>query len=955
MNMHDKTSDERSRKATVAHDDMASNPNHNAGLNENELFFKSIFDQHSSIQLLIEPDSGLIIEANEAAVAFYGYTKSKLCSMYIYEINMFSHDQIKSDRLNASQNKRNYFIFPHKLANGEIRAVEVHSSPIQFKGKKILFSIIHDITERNLFEGMLLETEANLSAVFNSTDESIYLIAADDTLLALNSVAAKRLNALPEQLIGLKVSDFMASEVIGFRKPFIDEVFASAKPLSFEDSRDGRWMKSHIYPIVNASGIVDRIAIYSRDITEKKHAEAELQLSSKRLNQAQELGNMGSFSYNLTNGLVTTSTQMDKIIGLYPNQLTKLDTWKEMLHPEDKEKIKIAADNCLQKGIPIDIDYRIIRPSDKKTVWLRCSAKVEYSLNGEAEFFLGVNVDITARKQSEKALEESEMKYRSLFENSLMAISIVEPDGRLVQANRAFAQMYGYHSVEEIIKEELNVKQLYATKADRSEVLKKLYEDGSLKAREVEVLRKDGTHLFVLLSSTVIYDESGNPKYFLSNQLDISELKIATENLNESEKIRSSFFNASPDFIFLKNENFEHLFGNEALCRFYSTTLENLLGKTDFELMDEAFASLCRASDQKAIELNELHISEETFGNDVYETVKFPVEYVSGKIGIGGYIRNVTQRKLSEEKLKNSEDRFRAIIESSPIAMAINNEQLQITYLNPAFIQAFGYTLEDVPTVSDWFPKAYPHPEYREKITNEWIAELELVKKYQKTFSPKEVKVHCKDGTDKIAIVSATEFSPTYKGEHLVIFQDITERKHSEENLKKSESSLDYAQEISKMGSWEYDLHTNKNSWSKNCFVLFGLNPDEVDPTFEYFKSRIHPDDLHFIDESLETIHKYKKPIAIEIRITFPDGTYKWLQNNIVPIFKDKILVALKGTNVDITESKNAENIIKEKMNELEQWHRLTVGREVKMIELKKEVNELCKQMGQEEKYNIVE
>lgn len=123
---------------------------------ESELRFKNMFERHNAVMLLIEPETGLIIDANNAAVQFYGYSKTELCTINIDDINTLTPDRIKTERLNALNEKRNYFVFPHKLANSEIRIVEVHSTPIDLHGRKILFSIIHDITDRQKAEQELI-------------------------------------------------------------------------------------------------------------------------------------------------------------------------------------------------------------------------------------------------------------------------------------------------------------------------------------------------------------------------------------------------------------------------------------------------------------------------------------------------------------------------------------------------------------------------------------------------------------------------------------------------------------------------------------------------------------------------------------------------------------------------------------------------------------------------------
>ncbi|PLW99324.1 MAG: hypothetical protein C0594_17210 [Marinilabiliales bacterium] len=115
---------------------------------ESEAFFKLLFEKHNAIMLLINHVTGSIIKANRAAVDFYGYPEEDLLLMKIQNINTLSDEQIEQERLNALMYHKNYFIFDHELASGERKIVEVHSSPIIYKKKKVLFSIIHDVTDR---------------------------------------------------------------------------------------------------------------------------------------------------------------------------------------------------------------------------------------------------------------------------------------------------------------------------------------------------------------------------------------------------------------------------------------------------------------------------------------------------------------------------------------------------------------------------------------------------------------------------------------------------------------------------------------------------------------------------------------------------------------------------------------------------------------------------------------
>lgn len=113
--------------------------------------FLEAFEKHNSIMLLIDPGSGAIEDANAAASHFYGHSRAKMRTMTIQDINMFSSAQVAQERKLAQSEGRNYFIFRHELANGEARTVEVHTVPLDFDGKTLLYSIIRDISkEREL-------------------------------------------------------------------------------------------------------------------------------------------------------------------------------------------------------------------------------------------------------------------------------------------------------------------------------------------------------------------------------------------------------------------------------------------------------------------------------------------------------------------------------------------------------------------------------------------------------------------------------------------------------------------------------------------------------------------------------------------------------------------------------------------------------------------------------------
>jgi len=134
-------------------------------LTESEGRFRELFEGNKSVELIIEPESGRIIEANHAAEKFYGYSRDQLTGMNISDINTSSPDQIYAEMAMAEAEMRDHFLFEHRLANGDVRVIEAYSGPISWDGKRVLYSIIHDISKRKRAELLVRKTSDILEMV----------------------------------------------------------------------------------------------------------------------------------------------------------------------------------------------------------------------------------------------------------------------------------------------------------------------------------------------------------------------------------------------------------------------------------------------------------------------------------------------------------------------------------------------------------------------------------------------------------------------------------------------------------------------------------------------------------------------------------------------------------------------------------------------------------------------
>jgi PAS domain S-box-containing protein len=205
-------------------------------LQKNEARLRSMFEEHGAIMLLIEPVSGQIVDANQAAQNFYGYSLQSLKEMTIQDINVLMPLEVAQNREEAVRAQQNYFVFPHRLANGEIRTVEVHSSPIAIGGRQLLFSIIHDITERKLAEQALSDSERRLADIIDFLPDPTWVIDIEGRVIAWNRAMERTTGINKKEIIG-KSNQAYAIPFYGTPRPLLIDMVLK---------RDVQWEKENL-------------------------------------------------------------------------------------------------------------------------------------------------------------------------------------------------------------------------------------------------------------------------------------------------------------------------------------------------------------------------------------------------------------------------------------------------------------------------------------------------------------------------------------------------------------------------------------------------------------------------------------------------------------------------------------------------------------------------------------
>jgi len=248
-----------------------------AELARSEERFHNMFYNHEAVMWLVNPENGIIVEANKSAEQFYGHAFNSSGQFKVQDFNMLTKDEIEANMMNAMNQKYNYFIFPHKLASGEIRTVEVYSSPIEMNEEKLLFSVIHDITERSQMEKALMESEALYKALVNNS-LNIILISVNSSIEFTNDAASDFIGISKEKIIGQGIDEL-------FKISTVDTTENSVSQLIVESSFNKQAIEIRIqnnkgtasYFLLRSDTIQykgnDAIMSVFTDITENKNVE----------------------------------------------------------------------------------------------------------------------------------------------------------------------------------------------------------------------------------------------------------------------------------------------------------------------------------------------------------------------------------------------------------------------------------------------------------------------------------------------------------------------------------------------------------------------------------------------------------------------------------------------------------------------------------------------------------
>ncbi|MDP3481469.1 MAG: PAS domain S-box protein, partial [Desulfoprunum sp.] len=400
--------------------------------------------------------------------------------------------------------------------------------------------------------------------------------------------------------------------------------------------------------------------------------------------------------------------------------------------------------------------------------------------------------------ESDQALRESEYRYRSIIENIQDTFYRTDAKGSLVLVSPSGAKLLGYSSSEEMIGH-LNAS-FWMHSEKRLEMLEILKRDGVVRDYEVVLVRKDGSSVPVSTTSSYYRDKDGQILGVEGIFRDITERKQAEESIVRERNFSDDIINSLPGVFYMFSDKGKLVRWNKKFAETTGYSSEELLAMNALNFFPPEHKRSIFSRVQFVFTEGE-STAEAPFllknGRQIPYHFTGRRAVLDGKQYLVGVGTDITDRKLAEKTLRESEEKFKAMVETFPLAihLTVGLEQ-RSEYLNPAMIRLFGYTMEDIPTIEQWWPLAYPDETYRKQISEEWTRRVAHALETQLPIEPIEVVVTCKDGSKKnISWGYITLGEKNYS-----CGLDLTERKRAEEEKAHLESQLHQVQKMESVG-----------------------------------------------------------------------------------------------------------------------------------------------------------
>lgn len=431
------------------------------------------------------------------------------------------------------------------------------------------------------------ESEEKFQAIFDNSPYSIAFNRLDGTYVDVNAAFLSRWGISREAVLSFSAEDLAAGsdEIQRFRAKL--ERDRRLSNVEMQMVRPDGTARHLLFSAARVSVAGQPYNLSTAvDVTSLKEAEQSVKRWREKFDLTTAAAKLTFYEYDVDHDILTWSGSMQDVLGYDPDEMTGgLDVWTALLHPEDAERATVLFAEALSQRKRYVIEYRLRRNDGSYADVFEYGQFFEKTRDTPRRV-LGIIQDVSDAKRTERALVQSEEKYRAIFNNAPIGIFRTSYAGRFLEVNPTLARMLGYQDREELLAAVENLEtDIYPHPETRREMLELLLVSPAGIRRDIEFKRKDGSPFYAVINASLQFDDSGRPAYLDGTIEDVTTRKAAEDRLRQSEEKFASLFRLSPDAIVLFGLDTQRIQDvNDAFVALFGFSREEVLGKTTLEL-----------------------------------------------------------------------------------------------------------------------------------------------------------------------------------------------------------------------------------------------------------------------------------------------------------------------------------------------------------------------------------